>query len=259
MAYFPLVNLWENRSLIFYFALTNIKIRFKATHLGFVWTAIEPALTFILLYVVFSTIRDRPQENFAIYLLTGVIIYHIFSRGTLGGLSSLTSNRGILQSLNITREFFPVVATAATCLLVGVELGVFFGLMPFFNFIPPWTIIFLPIVLLLLILLVMGFSYVLSVIHVYVRDIQPFWAVTIHALFFITPIIWYVDEVDGILLDIQKINPVGQIIELGHKLVVFGEIPPLNDWIYSSVFAIGIFFGGYFFFQRFQEHVVEEL
>jgi len=95
----------------------NIKIRFKGTYLGFAWTAIEPTLTFIILFLVFTSIRIRIEENFGIYLLTGIFIYHIFVRGTAGGLASLRSNRGVLESLNIRKEFFPVATTAATSLL----------------------------------------------------------------------------------------------------------------------------------------------
>ena len=237
----------------------NIAIRFKATYLGFIWTAIEPTLTFIILYTVFTSIRERPGENFGIYLLTGVVLYHVFTRGTLAGLTSLTGNTPILTTIKIRREFFPVVATAATCLLLFVEVGVFFGLMPFFDFTPTWTVVFLPLVLLLLLILVLGFSYILSIVHVFIRDIQPFWGIAVSALFFLTPIIWYLEGTKGILLEIHKINPVGQLVELAHNLVVFGTVPPINDWIYSAVFSVGVLLVGYAIFQRFEGRIVEEL
>jgi len=102
----PLVNLWSMRSLILHFAIMNIKIRFKGTYLGFAWTAIEPTLTFVILYLVFTNLRFGAGENYGVYLLTGIFVYHIFVRGTMGGLSSLRSNRAILESLNIRKEFF---------------------------------------------------------------------------------------------------------------------------------------------------------
>ena len=237
----------------------NIKIRFKGTRLGFVWAAIEPTLTFILLYVVFTSIRARDEENFAIYLLTGVILYHIFTRGTLGGLASLRMNGNLIQSMNINREFFPVVTTVATALLILIEVAVFFALMPFFDFIPTYTIALLPIVLGLLILLILGFSYFLSILNVFMKDIQPFWGIVVHALFFITPIIWYLKDVEGILLVIHKINPIGQLVELAHQIVVFGEVPAFSEWIYATVFAFGVFFAGYAIFRKFEWRIAEEL
>ena len=255
----PLINLWKMHSLIVYFAILNIKIRFKGTYLGFLWTGLEPLLVFILLYTVFTSIRISERENFAIYLLTGIILYHIFSRGTLNGLGSIRSNRGIIQSLTIRRELFPVVATLTLCILTVVEIGVFFGLMPFFNFIPSWTIVLFPLVLLLLFILVLGFSYFLSIISIYVRDIQIIWAIIIHALFFISPIFWYVEEVEGLLLIFHKINPLGQIIEIAHQIVVFGNIPPISEWLYASAFVLAILAIGYVTFQKFQGRIIEEI
>jgi len=255
----PLVNLWDKRDMLLYFAIQNIKLRFRGTYLGLAWTAIEPTLIFILLFTVFTTIKLRGGENFAIYLLTSIILYHIFTRGTLAGLSSLRSNKSIIQSIRIRKEFFPVMAATATGILVFVQVAVFFGLMPFFQFVPDITIVFLPIVLILLLILTLGVSYFLSILNVYFKDIQPIWGIIIHALFFVTPILWYIDEADEFLLSVHRFNPVGQIIELGHNIVVFGKMPPLNDWLYAAIFAISIFFIGYAVFQKLQSKIAEEL
>lgn len=258
MVHFPLVNLWNKKSVISHFAILNIKMRFQNTYLGFLWAALEPLLYFTVLYVVFTSIRERP-ENFAIYLITGIMLFHIFGRGTAGGLISLTTSGGIIKSINVNREFFPVVATAAIGLLAFVDVGVFFGLMPAFQFIPSWTIVLLPIPLILLLILILGLSYLLSVVNVFVRDLQPMWTIFVHALLFISPIFWYLGNVNGILLEIQKINPLGQLIEISHKLVINGQIPPLNEWFYTTAYVLVIFFLGYFIFHKFESKIVEEL
>ena len=258
MVFFPLVNLWYTRTVVFYFAILNIKMRFKNTYLGFLWAALEPLLYFVVLYVVFTSIRDR-GETFAIYLITGIMLFHIFGRGTTGGLTSLTSNSGIIKSLKVNREFFPVVATLAIGILAFVDVGVFFGLMPIFQFVPTWTIILLPIPLLLLMILILGLSYFLTIINVFVKDVVPLWTIFVHALLFISPIFWRIDDVDGILLQIQSINPLGQLIEISHKLVINGQIPPLSDWAYTTLYVFVIFFLGYFVFHKFENKIVEEL
>lgn len=258
MVFFPLVNLWKSRSIVIYFAILNIKMRFRNTYFGFLWAAFEPLLYFIVLYVVFTSIRER-EETFAIYLITGIMFFHIFGRGTAGGLSSLTSNAGIIKSLKVNKEFFPVVSTIAIGILAFVDIGVFFGLMPIFQFVPTWTIILLPIPLILLVALILGLTYLLSVVNVFVKDIQPLWIIFVHALLFISPIFWYLDNVDGFLLQIQAINPLGQIIELAHHLVIYGTIPPLTDWLYTTSYVLFILFFGYFIFRKFVNKIVEEL
>ena len=255
----PLSSLWSKRSIVFEFAKMNIKTRYKGTKLGLLWTVLEPTLTFILLYVVFTTIRERTREDFAIYLLVGILIYHIFSRGTYGGLVSLRNNKNLLQSININKEFLLVSSTVATALLLLVEVAVLLGLLPVFEYIPPWTIVFFPLVLILLLVLIQGFTYFLAIANVYVKDIQPLWGIILHAAFFVTPIIWYLDDVDGILLVFHKINPIGQIVELGHSLIVFGEVPPLMDWAYSAVFVSVIFVVGFLVFKKYEDNVAEVL
>ena len=67
------------------------------------------------------------------------------------------------------------------------------------------------------------------------------------------------DNVNGILLEIHKVNPVGQLIEISHKLVINAEVPPLNEWLYTTFFILAIFFSGYFLFHKFEFKVVEQL
>ena len=236
----------------------NIKIRYRNTYLGFLWAALEPLLYFIVLYVVFTTIRSR-GEDYAIYLITGIMLFHVFVRGTSGGLASITSNSGLIKSLNIKREIFPVVAVIATAILAFVDVGVFLALMPVFQFMPTWTVILLPIPFLLLFILILGLSYILSISTIYIRDVQYLWIIFVHSLLFISPIFWKVSEVGGILLEIQKVNPLGQIIELAHQLVIDGQIPPANEWAYTTIFVLAIFFIGYFVFHKFENKVTEEL
>jgi len=253
-----LSDISNKTSFIFNFAIMNIKIRFKNTYLGILWTALEPLLYFIVLYVVFSSIGE-PGDNFAIYLITGIMIYHVFVRGTSGGLISLTSNSGIILSVNFRREFFPLATTVAIALLAFVDVGVFFSLMPVFQFVPTWTIILLPIPFILLFILILGLSYFLSIANVFVKDIQYIWIIVVYTLLFLSPIFWDLNDVDGILLQIHQINPLGQLIEIAHTLVIDGQIPEMSEWLYTTALILIIFFSGYFIFRGFESRIMEEL
>ncbi len=256
MTSIPLVNLWSKRSLVYHFAKLNIKIRFKGTYLGFLWAAIEPTLTFLLLWVVFTNIRER-EENFAVYLITGLIIYHIFARGTFTGLTSIQSHLGIIKAFKMRGEFFPVSAGLTTFLLMLVEIVIFFSILIAFQYIPTWTVVAYPLVILLLITLILGISYFLSIIFIFFKDIQLAWGIIIHAFFFMSPIFWYLEGSGEFLRTIHLVNPIGQIIELSHHLIIYGTIPPLMDWIHTTVFIVAIFFAGFAVFQLLEKKVVE--
>jgi len=258
MPILPILNLLNKREMILHFSIMSINQRYRGTYLSFIWIALEPLFLFTLLYVVFTEIREVNKEDFGVYLITGVMFYHLFVRGTNAGLRCIKDNSQILKSISIEKEFFPVITMVSIGLLMIVTLGVFFGLMPVFSFVPSWTIILLPILLVLFLLLILGLSYLLSVVYVYVRDIQPIWTVLMTALIFVSPVFWYLDETEGLLIELQKINPLGQIIELGHK-IVFGQIPPISDWLYTSSIVIGILIVGYVIFKKYENQVVEKL
>jgi len=245
--------------MIMYFAWNNMKLRFKGSYLGLLWTALEPLFIFGILFLVMTTIRDVQREEFGVYLIVGVLFYHLFAKGTISGMTSLVQNGGILKSLNIEKEIFPVISTGTVCYMLIVHMGVLFGLMSIFNFVPSESMILLPVVLALFLVLILGVSYFLSILFGYLRDVQPIWSVLIYALLFISPIFWYVNEVDGVLLGIQQLNPLGQIIELAHKIIVFGEIPEISEWVYPIIIVFGILFSGYALFKKFEDGVVENL
>lgn len=236
----------------------NIKIRYKGTYLGLIWSALEPLFIFLLLYAVFTNIRIGRDETFAIYLISGVILLHLFTRGSMSGLESLRANRGILTNINIRKEFFPVVSTGTVAIFMLVEISVFLTLIPFFGFPFNWTLIFLPVIIGLLLCLILGASYLLSAVSLYVKDARLIWGVLSYSLIFISPVFWKLENAKGILLDFYKINPLGQLIEFNH-LIVFGKIPTVNEWIYTSSIIFGILFFGYAIFQKFEKKVTEKI
>ncbi|QUC64799.1 ABC transporter permease [Nitrosopumilus sp. K4] len=257
--FFPLVELWKKRSLIAHFSVLNLKLRFKGTYLGLFWAALEPLFIFSILFTVITTIREVKQEDFAIYLIVGVLFYHLFTRGTIGGLQSLVNNTNILKSIKIEKEIFPVIATGTIFIFMLVELLDLFLLMPIFSFVPTWTTILLIPLLALFLVLILGVSYYLSIFNVFIRDVQQIWSVLVYALLFISPIFWYVSDVDGILLSIHQVNPLGQLIELAHKVIVFGEVGSISEWAYALALVLGIFFSGFVLFKKFENKVVEKL
>jgi len=255
---FPIVNLHSKREVLVQFSWYNIKSRIAGTYFGILWTMLEPLLLFLLMYVVFTTVRARGDEIFAMYLLTGIVLYTTFVKGTTAGMMSLRGNKSILQSININKEFFPVSATLTTSIQLIFRMVIFFALMPFFTFVPPFTIIFFPLLLGLLLILILGMSYILSIIAVKFIDIQALWAIALFGLFFLTPIIWFVDEAQDTLLLIHQYNPLGQLVEIGHKLM-FNEIPDVASWAYASVFCFAIFFVGFYFLKKSEKNLVEVL
>ena len=256
---FALYDLFLKRQLILNLAIFNVKSRYLGTYLGTLWAFLEPLLLFLLLYVVFTEIRTSSRDLFGIYLLTGILLYHIFVRGTTFGLNSIRGNKSIIFSLNLRRGFLPLITTLSTTAIATVNVLVFLAVCVFFQYEFSFVILFLPIILCYLLLLILGLSYILSIANIFVKDIQRVWPIAIHALFFISPIFWYLDDAGEFMQIFQKFNPLGQIIELAHYVIVYNEIPPLNDWLFTLSLILLILVIGLLSFRVFDNRIIEEL
>ena len=254
----PLVNLWKERSLIFYFSWINIKRKFKKTSFGLILAGIIPIIGFIFFYVLFRSIGISFKEEFAMYLLVGIVFFNLFQLGTMSGLTSIIANRMILRSRKINSELFPVVSTGTTAIFSLIGIGVIFLFPPIFHHQISWSWALLPLVMLLLLGLILGLSYVFSIIYYFFKSAKYFWQFFVFALFFLTPIFWYIDEANGFALIFHQVNPLGQLIEIAHKLIL-NETSSLGDWIYATLLVGIILVLGYLFFKKFEKKALERM
>lgn len=244
--------------IIFHISIMNLKVKYKGTVFGFIWSVIEPLVQLGVLYIIFSSLRPT-DEGFVIYLFSGLIVIHLFSRGTSSGLSSLATRRAILLSLNIPKIIFPISSVMTNVWMFGIELTIFF-LFIFGLGIPiTITILFLPIILLLLIILIIGISILISILRLYFKDIQTLWGILTMSLIFITPVFWHVKDMPDNVIEILMLNPLAVLMEMMHKVILFDTIPSLNEFIYATSLSIGILFGSYIIYRKVEKRITEKL
>jgi len=126
------------------------------------------------------------------------------------------------------------------------------------QFIPPFSIIFLPIVFIILFVITLGISLPLSVMNVYYRDVQFIWGVILQAGFFLTPIFYKLDMLPSTIKKILIINPIANLIDVAHNITLYG-IEPGIDIVYTFGIICIIFITGYIIFRKLERRVVEEL
>jgi len=252
-------ELWANRSLIFSLALNDVKIRYKNSILGFFWTFLEPLLMLSVLYFVFTNILKIDIEHYPLYLLLGLIIWYMFSRSTTSGLNSLLDRSDIIQKMYFRREIVVISSCLTAFIMMFFEFTVFGFFLVILQFIPPYTALLFPLLLLDLFLLCLGLSLILSVMSVYFRDVKFIWQVILQAGFFLSPIIYTLDMFPDNVREILSLSPIVTILESSHDLVLYGNLPSLSAVLYivgtTSLFLIV----GFLFFKLKSKQVVEEL
>lgn len=252
-------ELKKRKSLMWDFAVTDIKIRYRNSVLGFTWTFLEPLLLLAVLYFVFTNIFKAEIENFPLYLLLGIVTYGAFSRGTTFALNSISNRAGILSQVYFPREIISTSTTITTVIMFAFEFIAFGVFVVAFQFVPPITILVFPLILIMLFVLIFGLALPLSVLNVYYKDVQFIWGVVLHAGFFAVPIFYSLDRFPEEVKNIIMLNPMAQIIDMSHNVVLYGILPSIENVLYTVSVITVIFFVGYFIFKRLDSRVIEEL
>jgi lipopolysaccharide transport system permease protein len=254
-----LKQIWEKRSLIVLFAFNDVKLRYRKSILGFLWSFLEPLFMLSVLYFVFTNVIKSNIEHYSLYLLLGLIIWYMFSRATTMGQQSLLEKSGILQKIYFRREIIVISSCLTAFIMMAFEFAALSFFMIVFHFIPPMTIVLLPLLLINLFLLSVGISLFLSVLTVYFRDVRFIWQILLQAGFFITPIIYNLNMFPNDIKNILQLNPLVTILDTAHNLTLYNVLPTFTATLYMLSSTAIIFIVGYLVFRVKDKRLVEEL
>ena len=252
-------EMWKAKGILFNFAISDLKIRYRNSILGVLWSFVEPLLLLTVLFVVFSTMFKFEIPNFPIYLLLGIVCYRFFQNGTSLALNSLTNRSATITQIYFPRSIPGLSAGITSAIMLICELVVLSIFMALFQFIPPITILLLPLVLALELLLVFGIALPLSVLNVKFKDTEFIWGVVLSAGFFLTPIFYQFDMLPEMIQNVLQFSPMVQIVTMAHHVVLYGTLPSVNTVLYAvgSISAItGI---GYIIFRKYQARIAEDM
>jgi ABC-2 type transport system permease protein len=195
MAY--VTQVWSYRGLIGNLAQRELKSRYKRSVLGWLWSLINPASTLLIYTLVFGTVLRVPPpvagngetKNFALFLFCALIIWNFFNGVVIGSMGSLINAGPLLKKVYFPPEC-PAVANVLTVLLqTGIEAAILVAVMVVVGNVS-WTFLLFPYLLALLVMFSLGIGMVLSLLNVYLRDINYLVSIAMNLLFYGTPIIY---------------------------------------------------------------------
>jgi ABC-2 type transport system permease protein len=258
-------------TLSFTLAVTDWKLRFFGSVLGYVWSLLRPLLLFGILYVVFSQFVgvNAGIANYPLLLLSGIVLFFTFGEMTGGAVMSLVDRETLVRKVSFPRMAVPLsVAIAATfnMLLNLVTVAIFVAAS---GISPRWTWLLLPVPILLLVAFGTGVAMLLSALYVPFRDVRPIWDVIQQALFYATPILYPVEKVSEKSPTLAKIvmsNPLAVIIQEFRHLLLGPSVPTAATAIGGAKWLLipgAVFLGltvlGFVVFNRMAPHAAERL
>ncbi len=221
--------------------ITDFKIRYKGSVLGYVWTLLRPLALFVVLYVVFVNFLKVGSDipHFAVYLLLGVVLWNYFVEVTMNGVSAIVGKGDLLRKLAFPRYVVVVSGSFSALISLLINLVVFAVFMLFSGV--PFTIDILWLIPLIMELFIFALSlaFILSALFVRFRDINYIWEVVLQAGFYATPILYPISMVVAISPMAAKIimlNPMAQIIQDARHVAITPQAQTIAG-IYGQSFA----------------------
>ena len=108
-------EIWLSRELLIYLVRTEIKVKYKNSALGLVWSMIAPAMTLVIYFFVFNVVLGQKMPNFVIFLMAGLLLWNLFSLGVLTGTGVVVNNAGIVKKVSFPREILALAAVGSAC------------------------------------------------------------------------------------------------------------------------------------------------
>ena len=211
-------EIWLSRELLIYLVRTEIKVKYKNSALGLVWSMVAPAMTLAIYFFVFSVVLGNKMPNFVIFLFAGLLLWNLFSLGVLTGTGVVVNNAGIVKKVSFPREILALAAVGSACVFFFFQAIVMVIFMVVLR--APPDLAYFPVLVLALIagvVLASALSVLLSSINVYLRDTQHLIEVVLTAWFWACPIVytyWTVEKKLGPrgLTWIYFLNPVTPLV-----------------------------------------------
>lgn len=240
-------------------ALTDFKLRYKNSVLGYLWSLLKPLAIFGSLYLVFSIFVRFEVENYQLFLLLGILLWNYFTEATINGMHALVNKSSLLTKINVNKAIVILASNVTTLLTLALNLAIFFVFVAIFNPVLSWTYLLLPLGILELFLVALGVSFVLGVMYVRLRDLSSIWEIVLQIGFWVTPIIYPITLVPERFLPIVQLNPVFRIIHELRSALIELQWPPVTDIVTTFAIAVLFFLVGYWVYTRRAPTVNEDL
>lgn len=246
-----LKTFWRRRELLWELVKRGIKLKYRKSYLGIVWSLLEPILSTIVLTIVFGTLLGRGGRDFPLYVLCGRLLYTFFASSTKAAARSIRMNAPMIKKVYIPKYLYPLSTILFNYIITGISLLVLIPLCVYCRVYPRLHMFYAFLPFVVLFIMTYGCSMILSTICVFFRDMEYLWDVLLTLIMYSSAIMYYPEKLmkSGYYW-ILKYNPLFCVITnfrdamMGHPM----------EWDYLlTALGIGIvlsIIGTYMFYKK---------
>jgi ABC-2 type transport system permease protein len=240
-----LAAVWRYRELLRNLVRKEIKIKYKNSFLGVIWTLLNPTLYLVVFTIVFEKLLDSQVPYFAIFFLSGLLAWNLFSTAVSGATGSIVGNAALVSKVWFPREILPLAAIGAALVHFFFQATVLLSALLLFGRAPDWALLpLIPVAMIVLLLVAAAFGVLLAAANVYLRDVQHLLELALVAWFWMSAIVYPFRLIDQKLGDhstLAFINPVIPVVITFQKAIynpVDDTVPTYGAGWYLSVLAV---------------------
>jgi lipopolysaccharide transport system permease protein len=244
-------DLWRYRHLLWMFMLRDIKAAQKQTVLGFFWIIISPLVSVAAMTVVFSQMLSVPSDGYPypIFLFAGQFLWGQFSGSFSGSTGSVVANSGFIQKVYIPRLFYPVSAAFGGLLSICIVFPLILVVMTVLGSPPLWTVVFCPLLIVLVLATGLGMGLWLAPLNVMYRDVGRIASYALTLGMYATPVIYPVSVLPERYRWVMALNPMAGYIE-AFRACLYGAPCDPQLLISAIAFTVLVLVSGAFFYTR---------
>ncbi len=251
-------NLKKYKYLFYELVKKDIKLKYRNSVLGLLWTLLEPLLTMIVLTLVFSELLGRGDQYYPVYILSGRLLYSFFSGGTKAALKSIRSHGAMISKVYVPKYMYPVASIVSNYVIFLLSLIVLVAVSAVMKVKPTIHMIGAILPLLILLVLTLGVGMILATLNVFFRDLEYLWTVALMLIMYTCAIFYKIEGIKKHLW-IFKYNPLYSVIVNFRNTVlysVYGQSMDMWHLWYSMGVSAALFAIGLVFFWRKQDRFI---
>lgn len=244
-------NFMQYRFLLSELVKKGIKLKYRRSYLGMIWSMLEPLLTMIVLTIVFGTLYGNTDRTFPVYILTGRLLYSFFSQSTKAALKSIRQNSAMIKKVYVPKYLYPLSSVLFNYVIFLISLIVLAMVSVILGVKPTFYLLQAPIALILILIMSYGCGMILATIGVFFRDMEYLWSVALMLVMYTCAIFYYPTRLlkSGYSW-LLKYNPLYCVIH-NFRACVMGDPLNWNYMLYAFIFSIvAIIIGTYTFYKK---------
>ena len=254
MTYFE--NFWRYKGLLWEFVIRDLKIKYRRSFLGYLWSLLNPLMMMVVLSAVFSNLFRFDIPNFPIYLLSGQIIFGFFSEATSNSMNSIIGSGALIKKVYVPKYIFPISRIVSSFVTLLFSLLAILIVILVTKVKVTFMFLLFPIPLIYVFIFALGIGLILSVMAVYFRDVLHLYTVLLSAWTYLTPIFYPVSVVPDYVKSIIYANPMYYYVEAFRDIILYNRFPSFQTHFMCIIFSFSALVIGLVIFYKNQRKFV---